>query len=302
MVEGAAGIARLFGVPQLVVGLTVVSYGTSAPELAVSLSAAVDGESAIALGNAVGSNIANIGLILGLTALIAPPKVDSLLFRREVPYLLVATLATGPVLLNGRIERLEGALFVLCALVFTAMTFHWAKDERRQQPSPVVVEGATETALEAAPSRGRAALVGLTIIGLIALLGGGRLFVNGAVGLAQHLGMSERIIGLTVVAFGTSVPELAASIVAALRGHSDIAVGNVVGSNLFNILFILGLTSLVLPIHGNLVQVRFDLIVMTVLTFAMAVSLRKVRRISRAEGALYVTSYVGFIAALLLLQ
>jgi cation:H+ antiporter len=182
------------------------------------------------------------------------------------------------------------------------MTFHWAKDERRRQPAAAVAEPVTEEAQEQGKSRGRAALIGLTLVGLLGLLGGGRLFVTGAVGLAQALGMSERVIGLTVVAFGTSVPELAASIVAALRGHSDLAVGNVVGSNLFNILFILGLTSVILPIQGSLVQVRFDLIVMTVLTFVMAISLRKVRHITRVEGAVYVTSYFAFITTLLLLQ
>jgi cation:H+ antiporter len=294
LIDGAAGVARRFGIPQLVVGLTVVSYGTSAPELAVSLSAAGQGQSAIVLGNVIGSNIANVGLILGLVALIAPPKVDPLLFRREVPYLLIATLAAGPVLLNGQIDRAEGALFVLSALVFTAVTFHWAKDERRQETVP---GAATDETPKSAP---RLAL--LVVVGLAGLLGGGRVFVEGAVGLARDLGVSERIIGLTVVAFGTSVPELAASVVAALRGHSDLAVGNVVGSNLFNILFILGVTALVSPVQGTLSDVRVDLIVMTVLTFCMAMSLHKARTITRAEGVFYVTTYIGFLVGLALLR
>lgn len=295
LIGGAAGIARSFGIPQLVVGLTVVSYGTSAPELAVSLAAASEGQSAIVLGNVIGSNIANIGLILGIAALIAPPRVDPLLFRREVPYLLIATLAAGPVLLNGQVDRAEGALFLLSALVFTAVTFHWAKDERRRDAAP------SEEAQGEKP-RSKAVLVGLVVVGLAGLLGGGRLFVDGAVGLARDLGVSERIIGLTVVAFGTSVPELAASVVAAVRGHSDLAVGNVVGSNLFNILFILGVTALVSPVQGTLSDVRVDLIVMTVLTFAMAASLHKARTITRPEGALYVTGYVAFLLALVALR
>lgn len=299
LVEGAAGLAGALGVPQLVVGLTVMSYGTSAPELAVSLSAAIDGQSAIVLGNVVGSNIANIGLILGLTALIAPPRVDPLLFRREVPYLLIATLATGPVLLNGQIDRIEGALFVICALVFTAATFHWAKDARRSGERLQLGDQHHEAT--AARRKSKPILILLLIAGLIALIGGGRLFVVGAVAIAEALGMSERLIGLTIVAFGTSVPELAASVVAAVRGHSDLAVGNVVGSNLFNILFILGITSLTLPVTGSLAEVRVDLIMMTVLTFMMAVSLRRARIITRVEGALYVAAYVGFIAALAIL-
>jgi cation:H+ antiporter len=192
--------------------------------------------------------------------------------------------------LNGRIDRAEGALFVISALVFTAVTFHWAKDERRK------AHAAETQAVAPEREKGAALLLLLVVVGLVGLVGGGRFFVTGAVGLARDLGVSERVIGLTVVAFGTSVPELAASLVAALRGHSDLAVGNVVGSNLFNILFILGVTSVILPIDGTLAQVRSDLIVMTVLTFFMAISLRKARTVTRLEGAVYVLGYVGFLA------
>ncbi len=288
LVSGAAGIARLFGITPLVIGLTVVSYGTSAPELAVSLTAAVEGHSAISLGNVIGSNIANIGLILGLTALVAPPLVDPMLIRREVPYLGIATLATVPVLVDGEIGRLEGAVLFAGAVLFTYLTFRWSKEGSR----------ALDVAVEQEQERGKVALASLFVLGLVLLLGGGRAFVYGATEIAREFGISERVIGLTVVAFGTSLPELAASMVAAIRGHADMAVGNVVGSNLFNILLILGATSLIHPIEGDLSEISFDLIAMGVLTALMAVSMFKHRHITRAEGGVFVALYLAFLVAI----
>ncbi len=296
LVDGAAGLARRLGVTPLAIGLTVVSYGTSAPELAVSLVAATQGQSAIALGNVIGSNVANIGFILGLSALLQPPKVDRLLFKREVPLLLVATFAIGPALLDGAISRLEGLAFTLGALGFTWATFRWAK---HRQPEQGRASDRPSSEHGDKPPRSVGALWGLLLVGIVVLLAGGQTFVKGAVGIAQALGVSERIVGLTVVAFGTSLPELAASAMAAYRGHSDLAVGNVVGSNLFNILLILGLTSTVTPITGSLASVRSDLIWMTAMTVIMAISMSRERHITRWEGGGLLLGYLAFIGTVI---
>lgn len=305
LVSGAAGLAIRLGIAPLVIGLTVVSYGTSAPELAVSVLASVQNQSAIALGNVVGSNIANIGLILGVTALLKPPRVDRLLFRREVPFLLFATCGVVPALWNGQIGRLEGLLFVLGAAAFTWATFRWAT--HRDVPgtnghdTPVGAELSVDTEeLRAEARKSVAKLWGLLLLGLAVLLAGGQSFVKGATGIAAELGVSERVVGLTVVAFGTSLPELAASVMAAYRGHSDLAIGNVVGSNLFNIFLILGASALVSPITADLTEVAYDLTFMTVLTFLMAATMWKERSISRWEGGAFVLSYVGFVATLVI--
>lgn len=284
-VRGAAGLAVRFGVSPLLIGLTVVSYATSAPELAVSMLAAAEGKSQIALGNVVGSNITNIGLILGLTAVIAPPRTDGTLISKELVVLIVGTLALPLLLLNGIIERYEGALFTLAAVLFTLLVIRWSRAR------------GSETGVEVPdPGKHRAGgLAALLVLGLAVLLGGGKVFVDGAVGLAHGLGMSDRTIGLTVVAFGTSVPELAASLIAALKGHSEIAIGNVVGSNIFNLLFILGATSLVFPIAGTLGEQVVDISTMGFLTLVMSVALRAERVIRRWEGAVMLLTYAVFL-------
>lgn len=285
LVRGAAGLARAFGVAPLVIGLTVVSYGTSAPELAVSVSAALDGKSDIALGNVVGSNVANIGLILGITALIAPPKVDPSLIRREIPWLLVATFAVPVVMWGNQVGRSEGAMLTLAAVAFTVLNLRSARQGDGEQAE---LEGIDE-------ARGKLALFAWFVVGLGVLVWGGDVFVDGAVGVAKRYGMSERVIGLTIVAVGTSLPELAASLVAALRGHSELAVGNVVGSNLFNILLILGVTSLVRPIPTSFQPFPVDLLVLGVVTVACAVSMRGTGIIGRPEGGFYILIYAAFI-------
>jgi cation:H+ antiporter len=283
-VRGAAGLAISLGVRPMLIGLTVVSYATSAPELAVSMLAAAEGKSPIALGNVVGSNIANIGLILGITAIIAPPKTDGTLISKELVVLLLASAALPFFLMDGSIARYEAALLFLGAFAFTYLVIRWSK---LRPPE-----------LDEIPTAGRKGMGGLlllVLLGLGVLLGGGKLFVDGAVGAAQMLGMSDRMIGLTVVAFGTSVPELAASLVAALRGHSEIAIGNVVGSNIFNLLLILGATGLAFPIVGSLTETAVDLSVMGFLTLSMLIALRTERQIRRWEGVIMLLTYVGFV-------
>ncbi|MCK6534178.1 MAG: calcium/sodium antiporter [Polyangiaceae bacterium] len=288
LVRGASGLARAMGVSRLAVGLTVVAYGTSMPELVVSLVSAVDGKSALALGNVMGSNIANLGVILGLTAIISPPNVQAGLMRRELPTVLLTLGVLPLVLWNGVIGRVEGAALLLGAIAFTRVTL-----------KAVTPSGAPKhTDTEPPPRHSRPALAAFVVLGLALLLGGGKLFVDGAVGLALRFGMSERLVGLTVVAVGTSLPELAASLVAALRGESEIAVGNVLGSNIFNVLLILGVTALAHPIEGSLAAVRFDLVAMAALTGVAVVSMRTARRIQRVEGAVLVAGYAAFLIAL----
>ncbi len=287
LVRGAAGLALKLGVRPLLIGLTVVSYATSAPELVVSVVAARMGDSAIALGNVVGSNIANVALILGLTALISPPRGDGTMAGRELWVLLAATVALPLTLINGWIGRFEGAALFAGAVAFTLLTLRWSK--------------ARPVDLDEVPSEerfGKPALIGIGIVGLGVLVAGGQLFVNGAVEIAKVFGMNERVIGLTIVAIGTSLPELAASVVAALRGHSELALGNVVGSNIFNLLLILGVASLVHPIGSSLTAMFLDLPVLGALTLYLVLALRKPRVVTRTEGTLLTLSYVTFLGGL----
>jgi cation:H+ antiporter len=302
LVSGSSRLAASFRIPQLIVGLTVVAYGTSAPEVVVGLQAAAAGHGDVALGNVIGSNIANIGLILGLTALIRPTRVDGALRRRELPVLGVSTLAVPLVLIDGTIQWWEAGGLVLAALGYTGWTV------RRAREAPVAAEareGALVTA-EAAetggapPPDGRLRQGVVSLVGLVLLLVGGHLFVRGATGVALAFGMSERVVGLTIVAVGTSLPELATSLIAAFRGHSDIAVGNVVGSNIFNVLLCLGSAGLVGKITTTPSAVAADVAALTVMTVGALVFLRTARTIQRWEGALLLAAYVAFIVSLAL--
>lgn len=293
LVKGAAGLARAFGVRPLVVGLTVVAYGTSAPELVVSTLAALEGRGAIAVANVVGSNIANIGLILGLTALISPPVVDRALIRREVPVLVLAAVLAPLLLWNDHIGRAEALGLTLGAVLFTWWTVATAK---KVPPVSQFREEVGEEVAEEAGTGSRPKLAGFAVFGLAVLIGGGKVFVDGAVGLALALGMSERVVGLTIVAVGTSLPELAASVIAALRGHPAIAIGNVVGSNIFNMLLILGASGLIRPFDVSFEALRVDAYVMIAFSLGVAVLLRSERRISRAEGGVLLAAYGGYLA------
>lgn len=296
LVRGASGIAKAFGVRPLIIGLTVVAYGTSMPELVVSTLAALDGKGAIALGNVVGSNIANLGFILGLTALIRPPEADGSLIRRELPVMVASALLVPLVLWDGTLSRLEGVLLLGGAIGFTVLLVRTAKEVPRA--SPLGEQAAAPP--DPAPPTSKLRLSLLALAGLAALVGGGKVFVDGAVHLALSLGMSERMVGLTVVAVGTSLPELAASVVAALRGQSSLAIGNVIGSNIFNVLLILGGASVVAPMQVSLANMKLDLAVMTLLSVLATVMMSKRRLVSRSEGGLLVACYGGFLCILAL--
>lgn len=295
-VGGASALALSLRVPQLLVGLTVVAYGTSAPEIIVGIQAASTGHGQVVLGNVIGSNIANIGLILGVAALIRPARVDGALRRRELP-VLVASMALVPLLLvDGIVSQLEGAALLLVAVGYTAWMVHAARTASAQATARI---DAT-TAGEAADAAGAPKPVGslramlTAAVGLAVLLVGGSIFIDGAVSVASTFGLSERLVGLTIVAVGTSLPELVTSVIAARRGHSDLAVGNVVGSNIFNVLLCLGASALAGPVRAPLHTLGVDLAALVFMTGIAAMFIRSERTISRREGAVAVTLYVAF--------
>lgn len=291
LVRGSAALALRLGLTPLVVGLTVVAFGTSSPELVVSLGAALGGSSDIALGNVIGSNISNVALILGLTVLVRPAPVQAQLLRLDVPVMIGCSALLFVLLLDGGIDRLEGAVLALGAVGYTAFNLWYA----RRKPD-VVGRMLGEEPAEALPQpRGSAWRdVAFVLVGLGLLVVGARLLVEGAVAVAERFGLSEAFIGLTIVAIGTSLPELATSIVAALKGEGDLAIGNVVGSNVFNILGILGFSSLVHPLQGSGIG-PVDLGVMLVLAVGVLVLMRSGYRLVRWEGALLLLGYAGYI-------
>lgn len=297
LVKGAAGMGRSFGVRPLVVGLTVVAYGTAAPELVVSGVAAFEGRSAIALANVIGSNISNIGLVLGLSAVIAPMQVEGGLISKELPVLIGTTMLIPVLLVTGGVTRPEAAVLLLGAAGFTFLTARVSP--RELGATPALLEADAEAA-GAPPGRGRLRLLLIATAGLGILLAGGQVFVQGAVTAARALGLSDRIIGLTIVAIGTSVPELAASIVAAMRGHSAIAIGNVIGSNIFNVVFVLAGAALVSPITASLTVFAIDVAVLSVFAIAAAVMTRRKRIISRLEGLALLAAYAAYLLSLTL--
>ncbi|MZQ90581.1 calcium/sodium antiporter [Frigidibacter albus] len=285
LVRGAVGIARKFGLSPLVIGLTVVGFGTSMPELLVSVQAALGGTPAIAMGNVVGSNIANILLILGVAAVIAPVSMTFGPLRRDLVVMLAATLVLWGMILNGYLGRLEGFILFAGLLGFLWAALRSGKEEETEEMAGVAL-----------PPLWRSVLI--AVAGLAVLMISARLLIDAATELARDFGISEAVIGLTIVAIGTSLPELATSVVAAMRRQADIAVGNVVGSNIFNILGILGLTAIIAPIP---VEPRFAGVDMAV-AFAAAAGLAfiswKWARLGRPAGAGLLVVYVGYIAAM----
>lgn len=290
-VVGAAATARNLGVSPLIIGLTIVGFGTSAPEMLVSGVAAWQGNPGLAVGNAIGSNITNIALILGLTALITPLAVNSRMLKRELPILAVTMLAGLALLLDGKLGRVDGALLLLGLLAMVVWMVRTGLKDR--DSDPLGTEFSEE--IPSGMPMGRALF--WVAAGLLVLLLSSRLLVWGAVEIAQTLGVSDLIIGLTIVALGTSLPELAASVVSALKGEPDIAIGNVIGSNLFNLLAVLGIPGLISPLAiGSEVLIR-DYPVMIGLTlafFLMAYGFRGPGRITRLDGGLLLACYAGY--------
>ncbi len=298
LVRGASSLALTFGVSPLVVGLTVVAIGTSSPEFAVTIGAALDGEgSELALGNVVGSNIANVLLILGVSAVITPLVVAQRLIRLDVPLLIAVSLAVVGFALDGVIGRLDGALLTLGAVSYVG----FAVVQSRRETAAVKAEYAEEFG---GPKHSRWRDAGLVIAGLAMLVVGAGWLVDGAVAGARYLGVDDVVIGLTVVAVGTSLPEIATSIAASLKGERDIAVGNVVGSNLFNLLGVLGAAALVAPAGIPVPEsaLHFDLPVMVAASVACLPIFFHGRAVYRWEGALFLAYYVAYTAWLVLVS
>lgn len=288
LVRGASALALRLGLSPLVVGLTVVAFGTSAPELVVSVQAALADAGGIAVGNVVGSNIANIGLILGVAALVRPLASERAVLRRDLPVLLAATLLAGVFLLDRDLARWEGAVLAVALMGYLAWSLAVARREG------AVSEGDSPEAASGVPAWQSAALV---LAGLAGLVWGADLFVGAATALAESAGVPNAVIGLTVVALGTSLPELATSVVAAARGEGAIAVGGVIGSNLFNALGILGVATLVRPLAAPGLAV-VDLAVMAAFTLALVPMMLSGRRLARAEAAVLLASYGGYMVYL----
>ena len=294
-VRGSVSIAYAFRLPPLVIGLTLVGFGTSLPELAASLQAALSDAPDIALGNDVGSNTGNILLILGVTALLGPIAIDRAALQRDGTVLVAASLLCLAAILWGSIGRAVGLGFLALLIAYLVATL--VQTRRRGLPAAALYEA--EAALLPAPKPALLVPVLLILTGLPIIILGARFLVAGAVGMAQSFGLSEAVIGLTIVAIGTSSPELVTSLVALRKGQGDVAFGNVLGSNIFNILGILGITALVKPLTVPPAIAVFDIWVMLAATAALVVFSITGWRVGRREGAALLLAYLVYLAVLL---
>jgi len=305
LVRGASQLALLFKISPLVIGLTVVAFGTSAPELAVSVASALKGDASIAIGNVVGSNIFNVLFILGISAVIVPLSVMQQLIRFDVPLMIAISVLVWWMASSGGIDRGEGSFLVFGLVSYTV----WSIRQSRKESAEVQAEYAQEYSPTSVPEKqGKTVFlltrVLLVLIGLGILIAGSQLLVVGAVGLATSFGISSAVIGLTIVAAGTSLPEVATSVIAAWKGEKDIAVGNVIGSNLFNLLGVLGCASLVspagLPVSSGFIG--FDIPVMLLVAIVCLPILISGWEISRWEGAVLVTCYIAYTTVVVMVE
>lgn len=279
-VDGAAGIAARFGIPQLVIGLTIVAMGTSAPEAAVSITAALKGNAGITIGNVIGSNIMNVLVILGLTAVVAPIAVKASTVKYEIPFMIgvsILILALG--FSGNRVVFYEGIVLWIAFIMYLAYLFRMAKKGTDEEDPPRHVSLLHQ-------------LIGL-LIGMGMIVWGSDISVDSASAIARIFGMSERFIGLTIVALGTSLPELVTSVMAARKGNADIAIGNIVGSNIFNILFVIGCTVLITPVSFA-ANFRIDAVVAIVTAVLLWICVVKNHRLDRGEGAVLLAGYVVY--------
>jgi len=281
LVTGSSSFALRKGVSKLIVGLTIVAFGTSAPELFISSFAALRGSSEIAIGNIIGSNIANIGLILGFAALIYPPRVKSSTIRFQIPFAIVITGIFLALAINKTIGPLDSIILLVCFVLFTVYCIRNSNDENNDGGSDRVSQVWREYLY--------------IIIGIGALAGGSEIFVRGAVDMARILNVNEFMIGLSIVALGTSLPELATSIVAATKRESELVVGNVIGSCIFNILLVMGIVGLIRPVNCPSYSIWLDMGVMMGLTVLLLPMLYTGRKLSRAEGITLLFVYAGYI-------
>ncbi len=298
LVKGSSSLARSLGITPIVIGLTVVAFGTSAPELVVSLISSIQGKSMIAVGNVVGSNICNIALVLGLSAVLNPIKSDPTVVRRDIPIMLAVSLYLLLLTFNSILGRIEGATLFIGIILYTFMNYYQAKKETAGAAG---IESELKDIGFVASRPKQLLMIAAGIAGVVA---GAQIVVNNAVLIMTILGVSEKFIGLTIVAFGTSLPELAASVVAAIRGEMDISIGNLVGSNVFNIMSVLGLAALVrpIPIPGGFIEsgLWIDYLVMIFTSFLPWLMMRKDFTVKRSDGVILLLCYGGYLAYLII--
>lgn len=292
LVRGSASLALRLGIQPLVIGLTIVALGTSSPELLVSVKAALQNSPGLSLGNVIGSNICNIALILGIAAVIRPIEVHRQLLRLDIPVMVVSSIVLCLFLLNGILERWEGALLFAALLAYVGYSIIKARQMRAALETFDTTHGDIEI-----ESRRPLTLFALIAGGLTLLLIGANLFVDGAIALAEMLGVSKAVIGLTIVALGTSLPELATSVVASVKKEGDISAGNVIGSNIFNLLCILGITALIQPLLSDAIT-TIDLLTMLGVACLTLPLLRTGFTLSRIEGAFLLLIYAGYTYSL----
>ena len=284
LTDGATGLAERLGVPQIVIGLTVVAMGTSMPEFFVSLMSAIKGTSDIAVGNVMGSNAFNTLAIVGITAMVAPMSISRNTVRKDIPFCVVASLALLLMCLDGEVSRWDAAILFAGFLVFIGYTLYLARRGVIQDVEVVKLE-----------NMGYWKAAGLMLLGLVCLVLGSHLFVDGATQVARSLGVPDAVIGLTIVALGTSLPELATSVVAARKGQSAIAIGNVIGSNVFNILMILGITGVVLPMDiQSITLVDFGVLLGGIVLLWLFCYTKY--KVEKWEGALLAAAYVAYVS------
>lgn len=298
VVRGGSRLAARLGIPPIVIGLTIVSIGTSAPELAVGIEAAVQGNGSLAVGNIAGTNIVNLLLILGLSAAIRPLFLEMQTLRVDLPIMAAAAIVLMLMALDGHLSRAEGAVLVVGAVVYTVVVVRLAK---RESPE---IQGEFEHGYPV-PVRvhPRRAVVGdlvLLLAGIVVVVVGADWLVDGSVDLARTLGVSDALIGLTIVAIGTSAPELATTVVSTIRGERDIAIGNLIGSSVYNIALILGMTALVAPVAVDEGLVRVDIPLMTAVALMCVPVFISGRRVSRPEGIFFVVGYFAYLTYLIL--
>lgn len=290
-VHGAAAAARNFGIAPLLIGLTVVAFATSAPEILVSVVAALQKEPGLAIGNAIGSNIVNIGLVLGLTAIIRPIKLESATLRREMPALLAVSLLTVSLFLDTFLSRIDGIVMLTGLVIVMVWLARLGMSSAANDPIKIDFEAEIPSDVSM-----RMAVVWL-IVGLLTLLIGAELLVDGAIGIAKMLGVSEVVIGITIVAFGTSLPELAVSLMSALKGEYGLAIGNIVGSNIFNLLAVIGVAATIQPaaVAPSVLSLHiFVMVAFTLVLFAMTYDYDGKAQLSRLEGAALLIAFIAY--------
>ncbi|WP_394243666.1 calcium/sodium antiporter [Vibrio astriarenae] len=296
LVFGAAALARNVGISPLVIGMTILAMGSSAPEMMVSATAALEGKTDTAVGNVIGSNIANIALILGITAMIKPLSISSAVLKRELPLMIVVTLICGALVWDGYLGFSEGILLVVLFALFILTMLYISKKE--QSKGDVLLEE-QESEIPDGVSNGKAAM--WVVIGLIILPLAADTLVNNAVVIATYMGMSDLVIGLTIIAVGTSLPELAASLAGVMKGEDDMAVGNIIGSNVFNILAVMGIPGLLNPsMVSELVMGRDYWVMLAVSLLLVVMALGKSRSINRIEGVILFLIFIGYQAYLIM--